>query len=345
MSPKNHDITNKQIDLIRDADFFAEQNKINLNDPDFIEKYLKNMKPRLHSVLGNRTIKYGLRTERLFEATVLSLGKFVLLKTEDNGIIHAEKNCRAPDFRIVLDQGDQWLVEVKNVRRNDPFNQVMRLSSEYIKSLTNYSNIVMGELRIAIFWSLWSIWTIIDPKKFVKHNGNIRVPMMEALKENEFGRLGDVWIGTRSPLRCVLNAEKIIPQSEFSDGQAVFTIGNARMFSGEVELTNPRDRHLAEILFHFGDWSLDGPKPIIGDDGLSGAEYVSMPYEHSKYDFDGIGWASRIFARYFSIQTADGDEVVRLNGEPVPEWFAPLRGWDFENSQLPLWLFTLQPSS
>ena len=88
MSPKNHDITNKQIDLIRDADFFAEQNKINLNDPDFIEKYLKNMKPRLHSVLGNRTIKYGLRTERLFEATVLSLGKFVLLKTEDLSLIH-----------------------------------------------------------------------------------------------------------------------------------------------------------------------------------------------------------------------------------------------------------------
>jgi hypothetical protein len=43
-------------------------------------------------------------------------------------------------------------------------------------------------------------------------------------------------------------------------------------------------------------------------------------------------------------QTIDGDQVIQLDGEPVPDWFAPLGGWDFKNSKLPLLLGRIQPS-
>jgi hypothetical protein len=49
---------------------------------------------------------------------------------------------------------------------------------------------------------------------------------------------------------------------------------------------------------------------------------VAAPEEPSDQGFDGIGWASRIFTRYFATRTVDGDQVIQLNGAPVPEWFA-----------------------
>jgi hypothetical protein len=81
------------------------------------------------------------------------------------------------------------------------------------------------------------------------------------------------------------------------------------------------------------------------DDGIAGVEFVAAPEEPSDQGFDGIGWASRIFTRYFATRTVDADQVIQLNGAPVPEWFAPLAAWDFKRSQLPLWLFHQQPSS
>ncbi len=83
----------------------------------------------------------------------------------------------------------------------------------------------------------------------------------------------------------------------------------------------------------------------MGDDGIAGVELVAAPKEASDQGFDSVGWASRIFTRYFSTRTVDGDQVIQLNGAPVPEWFAPLAAWDFKRSQLPLWLLHQQPSS
>lgn len=40
----------------------------------------------------------------------------------------------------------------------------------------------------------------------------------------------------------------------------------------------------------------------------------------------------------------DGDQVMQLNGAPVPERFAPLAAWDFKRSKLSLWLFHQQTS-
>lgn len=161
---------------------------------------------------------------------------------------------------------------------------------------------------------------------------------------NEFGRLGDVSICTRPPLRLVLGAAIDKPRTLSAEGLAEFIIGSAKVYSGNVELADPRDRRLAEILFLYGEWPVDGPFAIMGDDGITGAEFVANPEQLSDQGFDGIGWASRIFTRYFATRTVDGDQVIQLNGRAVPEWFAPLAAWDFESSQLPLWLFHQQPA-
>ena len=344
-APKDGKPTMKAFDLLALVATFAQQHDLGLNDPALVERFLADAAPRLNTALADPTLIHGARTERMFEAMVLSLGRFRLFKTEDIGRVHSATSYRAADFRVVLDDGEQWLIEVKNVRCEDPEKQRTTMSATYFISLQAYADAVGVPLRLAIYWSRWNIWTVIAPKPFLRPDGGLRVTMMEAIMTNEFGRLGDVSICTKPPLRLVLSAATDKPRTLSAEGLAEFIIESAKVYTGDVELTDPRDRRLAEILFLYGEWSADGPFAVMGDDGFAGVEFVANPEEPSDQGFDGIGWASRIFTRYFATQTVDGDQVIQLNGAAVPEWFAPLAAWDFKSSELPLWLLHQQPST
>ena len=334
----------KPFDLLASASEFARESGIPLNDPTLVESFLASARARLEAALADPTLLHGSRAERLFESTVLSLGRYTLLKTEDAGRVHSDERCRAPDFRVVLDDGEQWLVEVKNVRCEDPFKQRTTMSAAYLASLEAYSRAVGSPLRIAIYWSKWSLWTIIAPDSFRRRDGGLSVRMMDAIMVNEFVRLGEVSIATRAPLRLLLRADPEKPRAVDAAGEARFVIGSVHIFSGEVELMDARDRRLAEILVFYGDWPMEGPFAVIEGDQLIGAEYVAEPPEQSDQGFDGIGWASRIFSRYFAIRTIEGDAIIQLRADAVPEWFAPLASWPFSESKLPLWLIRMQPS-
>lgn len=345
-SPNSRPSRSKAFDLLASVAAFAREQRLTLNDPTLIERFTRDAAQKLQEALADPALIHGSRAERLFEATVLSLGKFRLLKSEDAGRVHPLSAYRAPDFRIVLNDGDQWLVEVKNVRCKDPSRQQTTMTAAYLASLEAYAKLVGSPLKIAIFWSLWNIWTVISPDRFRRADGGLRIKMQEALVANEFGRLGEVIIMTRPPLRLVLGAASDMPRTLSSDGLANFIIGSAKLFSGDTELVDPKDHKLAEVLFLFGEWSVDGPFAIMDDDGgIAGVEFIARPIEPSDQGFDGIGWASRIFTRFFAQQTVDGDHVIQLNGEAAPEWFAPLAEWDFRNSKLPLWLGQIEPST
>ena len=335
----------KAFDLLALVATFAQQHNLGLNDPALVERFFADAAPRLKTALADPALIHGARTERMFEAMVLSLGRFRMFKTEDIGRIHSATNYRAPDFRVVLDDGDQWLIEVKNVRCENPKKQRTTMSAAYLTSLQAYADAVGVPLRLAIYWSRWNLWTVIAPKPFLRPDGGLRVTMTGALTANEFGRLGDVSICTKPPLRLVLGAATDKPRALSDEGLAEFIIGSARVYSGDMELTDPRDRRLAEILFLYGEWQVEGPFAVMGEDGFAGVEFIATPEEPSDQGFDGIGWASRIFTRYFATRTVDGDQVIQLNGAAVPEWFAPLAAWDFKSSQLPLWVFHQQPST
>jgi hypothetical protein len=335
----------KAFDLLASVATYAREHGITLNDPSLVEPFIADATPKLKDALADPTLIHGSRTERLFEATVLSLGHFRLLKTEDVGRVHAAGTCRAPDFRVVLDDGEQWLVEVKNVRSKEPLKQGTRMSAAYLASLQNYADMVGTPLKLAIFWSFWNIWTVISPDPFRRPNGGLHVTMMEAVVANEFGKLGEVMIMTKTPLRLVLGAATNMPCSLSSEGLANFIIGSANLYSGDVELTDPRDRKLAEVLFLYGEWFTDGPLAVTDGGEFAGVEFVATPQEPSDQGWDGIGSASRIFSPFYAAQTVDGDQVIQLHGEAAPDWFAPLSDWDFKNSKLPLLLGRVQASA
>lgn len=337
----------KAFDLLASVAIFARKNGIALNDPELVDRFMADAAPRLREALADPTLIHGSRIERMFEATVLSLGRFRLVKSEDVGRVHSAETLRAPDFRIVLDDGSQWLVEVKNHRSEEPFKQEYEMSAKYLASLQSYAGAVGAPLKLAIYWSLWRLWSVISPERFRTENGGLRVTMQEAMLANEFERLGEKMIMTKPPIRLVLSVATGLPRSIDDEGLASFMIGSARFFSRDVEMTNPKDRKFAQILLLYGDWEVEGPIPFMDGDEIGGVEFVANPREPTYPDqgWEGIGTASRIFTSFFAEQTIEGDEVIQLDGDAVPDWFVPLASWDFKNSKLPLLLGLIQPSA
>jgi hypothetical protein len=133
-----------------------------------------------------------------------------------------------------------------------------------------------------------------------------------------------------------------MPRSLSPDGLANFIIGSAKLYSGALELIDHRDRTLATVLLFYGDWSIEGPFAVTENGDFKGVEFVANPEEISDQGWDGIGWASRIFSRFYAAQTIDGDHVIQLYGKPAPQWFASLSFWDFKNSNLPLMLVRVE---
>ena len=333
----------KPFDLLASLASFAHAKGISLTDPGLVSTFTADASDQLTAALDDAALLHGSRTERLFEATVLSLGKFRLFKAEDNGRVHSAETVRAPDFRAVLDGGDQWLIEVKNVRCKDPLKQCTTMSAAYLSSLQSYAHATRVPLRLAIYWSLWNIWTLVAPEPFVRENGSLSVRMQDALVADEFSRLGDVTIMTMPPLSIVMNAATDRPRSLKAD-VANFIIGSVEIFANGQKLDDASDRKLAEVLLFYGDWKLSGPFALMEGDEIAGVQYIAEPEEVSGNGWEGIGRASRIFSRYFAAQTIEDEHVIQLHGRAAPDWFAPLKSWDFTNSKLRLLLAYMEPN-
>ena len=198
----------KDFELLTQLAAFARANDVPLTDPSITERFAANLLPRLRAAIKDRNLVYGMRTERLFEAMVVSLGKFRLFKSEDNGIVHGAQKFRAPDFRVVMENGEQWLIEVKNVHRADPFDQLDEQGAAYLASLRRYSDAVGVPLLIAHFWSRWGMWTLVEADRFMTKEYGLKVEMDKAFPYSRLGDLGDVAINLPGPLQFTVSFER-----------------------------------------------------------------------------------------------------------------------------------------
>ena len=61
------------------------------------------------------------------------------------------------------------------------------MSAAYLASLQSYANMVGAPLKLAIFWSLWNIWTVVSPDRFRRPRGGLRIIMQEAVVARRVG--------------------------------------------------------------------------------------------------------------------------------------------------------------
>lgn len=337
----------KPYDLLDLLAKFARQSGMALTDPLLVPLFLEDARSGLDAALKDAPLVHGARTERQFEALVLTLGQFRLLKAEDQGRLHAEVHCRAPDYRVVLQDGRQWLIEVKNVHVEDPLRQEAHLTAPYLASLRAYSELVGVPLKIAHYWSKWQFWSLVDPDLFITSAGGAHIEMGAAMAASELAQLGDLWFCTVAPIRLVVEVDQGSVAEVIGEEPSGGHLAAVRLFSGDAELIDDRDKQLAWILMLYGEWELSGPRALLEGDKLLGVEFSAAPVEDDDVAEPRmmgplIGQASRIFARYFSQQTTVGDAVIQLHGQPTPEWFTPIANWDFKHSNLPLWVLQVQ---
>jgi len=327
----------KDIDLLTLLARYSRANGLRLTELATADRFAADALQRLRIATGDQRLIFGIRTERMFEAMILSLGRFRLLKSEDNGVVHSAEEFRAPDFRIVTHDGEQWLIEVKNVHRDDPLEQVSEMDPAYFASLRGYSNAVRSPLLVAHFWSRWGMWTLVEPTRFMTKQGGLRIEMAEALPYSRLSDFGDVSINLPGPLRLTgvkKDAEDLTDAAQTRPEISIYAAGQL--------LTDIRDQKLATILMAYGDWPLEGPFEETREDGATLVHLQAAPPEKSDEGFDGIGLASRIYSRFYRAETSAGDQVSQLHGTPRPEWFKPLSEWDFRTSKLGLRLFHIR---
>ena len=335
----------KPFDLFAEFAKFGAQQKISLRDPNATPAFVAHVKDSVDRALADPALIHGQRVEAMFEAMLVSLGDYALLKSEDVGRIHPEDVFCVPDFRLVLKDGTQWLVEVKNVYLHDPGRQERQLMTRaYRERLETYAAATGGQLKLAVFWARWAIWTLVSPERLVDANGDLTLDRTRAMMANEVGALGDRTIGTRPPLRFRLLADPEKTSAVATDGTVNFTIGGVEMFCGEDEILDPTEQEIAWIFMQHGEWEESGPEAELEGDTLKAIEFRWDPAQRQNDGFEMVGTLSRMFARYYAEMTVDQHEVIQLRAPLRPGWFAPLVSTDYKSKALPLWRFILQPN-
>ena len=333
----------KPFDLFAEFAKFGAKQKISLRDPEAAPAFVAHVQEAVDRAVADPALVYGHRTEAMFEAMLLSLGDYALLKPEDVGRVYPDENFGVPDFRVVLKDGRQWLIEVKNVYIDDPGGQERQIMTRaYREKLEAYAAATGGELKLAVFWARWSMWSLVTPAKLVDADGNLTLSMLTSMKANELGELGDRTIGTRPPLRFRLLADPEKSSAMAPDGTANFTVGGVQMFCGDDEILDPTEREIAWIFMQHGQWEEREPEAELEGDRISAVEYRWEPIERQNEGFEMIGTLSRMFARYYAEMTVNEREVVQVHAPVRPGWFEPLVSPDYESKALPLWRFILQ---
>jgi hypothetical protein len=333
------------IDLFTSFARFGREQKISLRDPNAAAAFAAMVGESLTAALDNDALLHGQRTQNMFEALIVGLGQYKLLKSEDTGLVHPRGQYTAPDFRVILKDDTHWLVEVKNVYDRDPSRQRYRIRESDLTKLKRYAGATHASLKLALYWARWGQWTLIDPDHLARTGDKFTIDMFKAARVNELARLGDVTIGTTPPLKFRRLVDKSKPRTIGPKSEVALTFAGGAFYCGGAEITDPVEQSIAWIFIRFGNWICEGPQALLSGREVDAIDLVWEPRERANEHerFEIIGSLSSMFSRHYALQTLAEDGVVQTEAEHIPDWFAPLIARDHASDALPLWRFYLQP--
>lgn len=334
------------IDLLTLFGQFGREQRLSLRDPETQRQFLDAVKSDMNNALANEALLHGQRTQNMFEALAVSLGEYRLLKLEDTGRIHPDGIYTAPDFRIVLNDGRQWLIEVKNVYDRNPTRQRLQLRKADVDKLVAYSQAVGCQLKLALYWARWRIWTLVDVADLDPVGTKLTINMLDAAVVSELAEIGDRTVGTKPPLSIRFMADLAKKRSITEDGEVEFTIGGSKLLCANKEITDPAEREIAWMFIQYGEWQGNEPVAITSNNELEAIEFNWSPRERSNEGqaFEIIGRLSTMFASYYAERTFDPNGLVQTEADMVPNWFRSLIDPAHKNDALPLWRFIIKSS-
>ena len=290
---------------------------------------------------------YGRRTEAMFSYVAASLGRCLLIKKEDSGDVFARnKSILLPDYRLVLEDGRQLLVEVKNYHQKTPLAEYS-MKIDYLNRLISYAKMVDGDLFFAIYWSVWSMWTLVSADDFRCDGDTATLDFSTAMKRNQMGLLGDAFIGTTPPLSLRFYSDKGKPHSVSEDRQAEFIIGAVEMRCNNSLITLENEQRIAMALMLFGNWN-ESSRLYYTDKHSREIDYVEFSYSpdecDGEQDFNFVDSLSTIISRQYGQLTAPNGKVERLTPDIAPGMLGFVVPESYKGEALPLWRILQQPN-
>lgn len=342
---KRHLSDNEYFKLLRMLDDFAQSEGVSINDDLILDNFIDRLSAAIKNHRDNPIRVYGFRVESMFAHIAAALGKSQILTEEDSGAFFSvEEYVRRPDFRIVITSGEQLLVEVKNFHQKDPMS-LFPLKSAYFLSLKRYAEAFNIPLKIATFWSVWNLWTLVDAVHFNSSGKDYAITLPEAMKRNEMNLLGDHMVGTTPPLSLRLYADKAKPRSVNKNNQVHFTIGRATILAGGKEITDEYERKLVWFFMLHGKWEkVDQPAEV--KNGL--LEYTEFSISPEQYDkkqgFAMLGYLSQLITSNYKFLTSPEGEILQLTPKQQPDQLSVLVPPDYKGKTLKLWRFHVKPN-
>lgn len=339
--------------LTRDAEKFdvidlfsamAAEHGYKLDDPTSQHDFIERIRNSFESNKNNDIAVYGKRVESLFAHVAGALGRSALLKQEDAGsLYYTGDEIIPPDYRLVLKDGEQLLIEVKNFHNSDP-SANYTVKCDYFLKLKRYSDLCKINLMFAIYFSSWNQWGLVPIEAFKKKNNLYVIDFATAMAKSEMSLIGDQTIGTSPDLEFHVLADEEEANKINDDGQALFTTRKIKIYCAGNEVEDPVEKEIAFYLMRFGDWVEKESEAIIDKDKLLGMKFIHTPESQTEENFSIIGRLSTMVTNMFKEHTVKDGKVVAVNSPLDPEQFKVFIPEDYKGQQLPLWRFILQPN-
>lgn len=293
----------------------------------------------------NDILFHGKRVEAMFAFVAASLRKCSMIREEDTSEVYSVEDVQSPDYRIVLRDGGEFLVEVKNCHE---LTKPLTFKPDYVERLKAYGRLAGRPVKLAIYWSRWKLWTMVPIDALGTQGKRMGITLLEAMPINEMATLGDYMVATRPPLTIRLCTDPAKPRRAGPSGRDFsFTVGKMEMYCGGTLVTTELEK---KIIFHFmlfGGWPQTTPAEIR-DGELLWIDFVAEPEEDNweQQGFSIVGHASSMIATQFDFRTVSmTGKIERLKPLANPSKFGIEIPDDYQGRSVPLWRFTLQPNS
>jgi hypothetical protein len=339
----------QSIDLFR---MLAQQEGYTFSDPESTEKFINQIREEFAKAKSSPIVLHGFRIQAMFEYVATSLGKCAIVKAEDAGGLHtSDPNIKIPDLRLLLTDGQEFFVEVKNFYQSSPF-EVYKIKKDYKEKLQRYAALFKKDVKLAVYWTRWNQWTLISFDTIKCNGKKCSLSFEEAMKHNEMAMLGDFILATLYPLKFRVFTDPAHPRTVKENGEAIFRIGRLELYCGENRIDVPREQSIALFLMLYGEWGSSGGEAHIENKELIYFDFVSQPAQtndkrtmNDEQIFETIGNMSGMVSRRFNTMTANKGEVERLSPQTDISDLGIQIPTDYQGEVLHLWRFILQQSA
>lgn len=323
----------------------GRENGYKLSVDEDLDNFISRVKDSLKASFDNKNLLHGKRVEALFAHVAGALGQCQLIKQEDSGNLFSDGNdIQAPDYVLVLKDGQRIFVEVKNCHFSNP-KSPYPFRKDYVERLEKYAELNGAPLKFAIYFSFFNKWLLVSKESLIEQHRRYVATFLHSTAMNEMAILGDRMIGVKPPLSVVLVADRDKPAFVDENAQAQFIISDVKLYCDGVEILDKTEKDIAFYLVRFGNFLESECKAFYDGEELRGVKFDYAPESPSEEQiFSMIGDLSSMVSSSYSDHTVNDRKLVALDTKADPEIFSVYIPDSYHGEHLPLWQFIMQPN-